>query len=183
MVLHDVRGYTEDENKYFGDQKGITKSERINEELFHAPIFFNFVSERLHTLYENKYQVEIVNYSICASAYNDTIFKPNLTKDIDASEKLKVVFVGGSQAYQKIESLVELLEEQSNVEFTVVTNKKVNIPKAKTTRFLSGLTPKEVSKLRSEEHTSELQSRGHLVCRLLLEKKKNSEQTDQINGV
>src|SRR5690625_6123397 len=29
-----------------------------------------------------------------------------------------------------------------------------------------------ISGLRSEEHTSELQSRGHLVCRLLLEKKK-----------
>src|SRR5690625_5384824 len=28
--------------------------------------------------------------------------------------------------------------------------------------------------LRSEEHTSELQSRGHLVCRLLLEKKKKN---------
>src|SRR5690625_6863228 len=28
------------------------------------------------------------------------------------------------------------------------------------------------SSQRSEEHTSELQSRGHLVCRLLLEKKK-----------
>src|SRR5437870_6738121 len=28
---------------------------------------------------------------------------------------------------------------------------------------------------RSEEHTSELQSRGHLVCRLLLEKKKHTE--------
>src|SRR5690625_6786782 len=28
--------------------------------------------------------------------------------------------------------------------------------------------------LRSEEHTSELQSRGHLVCRLLLEKKKTN---------
>src|SRR5207253_9181723 len=27
---------------------------------------------------------------------------------------------------------------------------------------------------RSEEHTSELQSRGHLVCRLLLEKKKKN---------
>src|SRR5439155_13310758 len=27
--------------------------------------------------------------------------------------------------------------------------------------------------VRSEEHTSELQSRGHLVCRLLLEKKKS----------
>src|SRR5207253_8067913 len=29
-----------------------------------------------------------------------------------------------------------------------------------------------ISRSRSEEHTSELQSRGHLVCRLLLEKKK-----------
>src|SRR5439155_10490943 len=29
---------------------------------------------------------------------------------------------------------------------------------------------------RSEEHTSELQSRGHLVCRLLLEKKKKNKQ-------
>src|SRR5690625_821116 len=37
-------------------------------------------------------------------------------------------------------------------------------------RLLSGNYP-ETSRLRSEEHTSELQSRGHLVCRLLLEKK------------
>src|SRR5690625_6952889 len=29
---------------------------------------------------------------------------------------------------------------------------------------------------RSEEHTSELQSRGHLVCRLLLEKKKTEHE-------
>src|SRR2546422_8485508 len=32
-----------------------------------------------------------------------------------------------------------------------------------------------LSKERSEEHTSELQSRLHLVCRLLLEKKKEKE--------
>src|SRR2546422_7624880 len=31
---------------------------------------------------------------------------------------------------------------------------------------------------RSEEHTSELQSRLHLVCRLLLEKKKNRKKSD-----
>src|SRR5690625_5724173 len=30
-------------------------------------------------------------------------------------------------------------------------------------------------RVRSEEHTSELQSRGHLVCRLLLEKKKKKQ--------
>src|SRR3989449_8399692 len=36
----------------------------------------------------------------------------------------------------------------------------------------SGSRYLEVTYLRSEEHTSELQSRLHLVCRLLLEKKK-----------
>src|SRR5205809_3543165 len=36
-----------------------------------------------------------------------------------------------------------------------------------------GRVPKE-DEVRSEEHTSELQSRLHLVCRLLLEKKKHS---------
>src|SRR2546429_5253703 len=33
---------------------------------------------------------------------------------------------------------------------------------------------------RSEEHTSELQSRLHLVCRLLLEKKKNRHHSDVV---
>src|SRR2546422_1132155 len=33
------------------------------------------------------------------------------------------------------------------------------------------------AEIRSEEHTSELQSRLHLVCRLLLEKKKKTMQT------
>src|SRR2546429_6523441 len=33
---------------------------------------------------------------------------------------------------------------------------------------------RQTGSLRSEEHTSELQSRLHLVCRLLLEKKKNN---------
>src|SRR5207253_9581141 len=32
-----------------------------------------------------------------------------------------------------------------------------------------------LARYRSEEHTSELQSRGHLVCRLLLEKKKDTK--------
>src|SRR5947209_9805608 len=34
-------------------------------------------------------------------------------------------------------------------------------------------------KMRSEEHTSELQSRQYLVCRLLLEKKKKKEKIDK----
>src|SRR2546422_8473942 len=39
----------------------------------------------------------------------------------------------------------------------------------------SGGTLAPGSSIRSEEHTSELQSRLHLVCRLLLEKKKNKQ--------
>src|SRR2546430_5074345 len=35
---------------------------------------------------------------------------------------------------------------------------------------------------RSEEHTSELQSQSNLVCRLLLEKKKNKKYTDTFSG-
>src|SRR5439155_11689838 len=34
--------------------------------------------------------------------------------------------------------------------------------------------------IRSEKHTSELQSRGQLVCRLLLEKKKNKIHSDEV---
>src|SRR2546422_8399110 len=40
------------------------------------------------------------------------------------------------------------------------------------TRDRSAVNPSQGRPTRSEEHTSELQSRLHLVCRLLLEKKK-----------
>src|SRR2546422_4190400 len=44
------------------------------------------------------------------------------------------------------------------------------------TRQLPNDTAQAARLLRSEEHTSELQSRLHLVCRLLLEKKKKKTQ-------
>src|SRR3712207_7250404 len=39
-----------------------------------------------------------------------------------------------------------------------------------------------LEQIRSEEHTSELQSRQYLVCRLLLEKKKNSNQANKTSA-
>src|SRR5690625_6530126 len=42
------------------------------------------------------------------------------------------------------------------------------------TGFKGAAQPTANLLIRSEEHTSELQSRGHLVCRLLLEKKKKN---------
>src|SRR5690625_6828745 len=57
----------------------------------------------------------------------------------------------------------------SAVPKTSVTNP---IDHAKTMMIKAGtivlIPPRIVSSIRSEEHTSELQSRGHLVCRLLL---------------
>src|SRR3712207_7010532 len=44
-------------------------------------------------------------------------------------------------------------------------------------RLVARVGPEDVDVDRSEEHTSELQSRQYLVCRLLLEKKKNTHTT------
>src|SRR5256884_791353 len=43
-------------------------------------------------------------------------------------------------------------------------------------------TSAQPPEMRSEEHTSELQSRLHLVCRLLLEKKKRPHHTMDLSG-
>src|SRR2546425_4973004 len=47
-------------------------------------------------------------------------------------------------------------------------------PRAAHDRRRPGLRPHHLGDRRSEEHTSELQSLAYLVCRLLLEKKKNA---------
>src|SRR5258708_27859978 len=46
--------------------------------------------------------------------------------------------------------------------------------------FLSALLASAPRNIRSEEHTSELQSPDHLVCRLLLEKKKHRREHEYI---
>src|SRR5256886_7833002 len=46
-----------------------------------------------------------------------------------------------------------------------------------------GLIKVRTTTLRSEEHTSELQSQSNLVCRLLLEKKKNNKTHQQTVGL
>src|SRR5690625_6918250 len=63
-------------------------------------------------------------------------------------------------------SVNESTNTLSNKPVILITN-KLKMPD------LAGWSKREILELeRSEEHTSELQSRGHLVCRLLLEKKK-----------
>src|SRR5690554_6958410 len=64
---------------------------------------------------------------------------------------------------EKFEGHVKTMAETFKVEYAPVES-KIDLSVTKTE------TPSKM--VRSEEHTSELQSRPHLVCRLLLEKKK-----------
>src|SRR3712207_8687357 len=49
------------------------------------------------------------------------------------------------------------------------------VHRTSTRRYRDRPPPRQVRPRRSEEHTSELQSRQYLVCRLLLEKKKTTQ--------
>src|SRR2546422_7836679 len=65
-----------------------------------------------------------------------------------------------------------LFRSTSNPSASTISVESLRPPR----RAASPSTPRG-SAMRSEEHTSELQSRLHLVCRLLLEKKKKKEKT------
>src|SRR5439155_6238184 len=59
---------------------------------------------------------------------------------------------------------------------TFAANPVAVLPKlSRAVTWIAGVIAEPAGEVRSEEHTSELQSRGHLVCRLLLEKKKKQE--------
>src|SRR5947209_17090512 len=60
-----------------------------------------------------------------------------------------------------------------NVVLSLEHRSEIELDATKPNAVLPRMHARELEVLRSEEHTSELQSRQYLVCRLLLEKKKN----------
>ena len=70
------------------------------------------------------------------------------------------LLVLGDDAKEKLQTLPNLMP-------------LIEAASASDTVMLTSRTIDELLAIRSEEHTSELQSRTNLVCRLLLEKKKN----------
>src|SRR5439155_1791715 len=86
---------------------------------------------------------------------------PPMTNIETNASALSIGTVNWIRAPQSVPSQLKVLMADGTAMIIVVTVKA--IPSA-------GLMP--LTNMRSEEHTSELQSRGHLVCRLLLEKKK-----------
>src|SRR5690554_7178005 len=78
-------------------------------------------------------------------------------------------------SYRHLKSIDELTDDQKKV-FAAAEKacKKAYAPYSKFKVGAALLLNDDTLVLRSEEHTSELQSRPHLVCRLLLEKKKKN---------
>src|SRR5690606_13151534 len=94
-------------------------------------------------------------------------FSNNITDSIieKAVNRLpdKIFSISGPTIIEKLKSRREVLKTKA-LDYYKFISSYVNIPG---------------SNMRSEEHTSELQSRENLVCRLLLEKKKTEHQTKQ----
>src|SRR3712207_6982254 len=89
-------------------------------------------------------------------------------------EKLTIVKVGGKIVEEEA-TLFQLLDDFSSIEGYKLL---VHGGGRSATKIAAALG---IESRRSEEHTSELQSRQYLVCRLLLEKKKKSFTTLQIH--
>src|SRR5690625_4295029 len=82
-----------------------------------------------------------------------------------APSDIPIVVYGETLTDEQKEEVRRLLEISDDIEVTEYTVTGEDIA-----RYIDG-DPNSRTFSRSEEHTSELQSRGHLVCRLLLEKK------------
>src|SRR5438552_11827081 len=70
---------------------------------------------------------------------------------------------------------VEVVGDRHEVEPGLLCSPRIGDEVARRMLFARQRVPERSHERRSEEHTSELQSPDHLVCRLLLEKKKKTK--------
>src|SRR5690625_6010860 len=97
----------------------------------------------------------------------DTLF--GATYAVLAPEHPFVKEIVSDEQKEAVESYVEEIANKTEIERTDQTKDKTGVF---TGAYAINPANNEKVPVRSEEHTSELQSRGHLVCRLQLEKKK-----------
>src|SRR5437899_11831465 len=107
---------------------------------------------------------------VFAAVFLGSLFSPPLLDDADSThaEAAREMFVSGDYVTLHING-VRYLEKAPLPYWLVVASYHLFGINEFSTRLPMAIS---VLLLRSEEHTSELQSLRHLVCRLLLEKKK-----------
>src|SRR5690625_5469819 len=89
--------------------------------------------------------------------------KKKFMMSVTAASAIAAAFVGADEA-----EAASYKVKSGDSLWTIAQKNNTSVSQLKKINNLSGDLI-----FRSEEHTSELQSRGHLVCRLLLEKKKD----------
>src|SRR5690625_2463704 len=94
---------------------------------------------------------------VACSFGKDSAVMLHLVREIRPN--IKVRFIRWEGETEHIDNYDEVISQWGNINLEQIEMCRISLSDKRKDR-------------RSEEHTSELQSRGHLVCRLLLEKKK-----------
>src|SRR5258707_4096940 len=99
----------------------------------------------------------------------------------DALPNLGVVFLARHEDQAGIKPMKQIAAQQDSYPRPFL---QAEYPRDDAVEFRDAGLEEFVGFIRSEEHTSELQSRQYLVCRLLLEKKKNDvSKIDELHNV
>src|SRR5690606_39532882 len=103
----------------------------------------------------------------------DKLSKFKLEPDIDKLGKINQVLTKNQQLLvQVVKEPISTKGPRLSCELSIAGRYIILVPFSNTVNISKKITDSaERKRLRSEEHTSELQSRENLVCRLLLEKK------------
>src|SRR3712207_3098859 len=104
-----------------------------------------------------------------ASAWRAEEQTVGLCQKIDGADASRLRVTTQAADLAGCDLVIESVVEDFDVKREILANLGEAAPDAHLATTTSSL---QVGKIRSEEHTSELQSRQYLVCRLLLEKKK-----------
>src|SRR5690625_6558250 len=112
------------------------------------------------------------NISLSSFQKTETLFKEAMNHLPDDRKQWRYGYQSINEARPYIDEITKVYLEQFHPEEIQALKTKLD-EEVDVMKEMYG-EESDYQQYRSEEHTSELQSRGHLVCRLLLEKKKNN---------
>src|SRR5690625_2942196 len=163
VILEDV--YDEVEQRVVELTKEITVGDPETGEHFMGPVIDQAAYDKILSYVE--IGKEEGNLLVGGDGDDSTgwFVNPTVFGEVDPQARImQEEIFGPVVALTKAKDFDEAIDIANNTEYgltgAVITNNRKHIEQAREDFH------------RSEEHTSELQSRGHLVCRLLLEKKK-----------
>src|SRR5690625_191766 len=161
----------------------LDKDEKVRKAMVAEVIEFEELPDRFSEILEELPTSDLVFTLITGYLQHENYYLldpiPNFifTRDIAAVVKDHVILTRAAKTARHRENLITRYIFMHHPSFSYLKKEKKIIDMNDVNLFPPSRRGEKVSLEggdRSEEHTSELQSRGHLVCRLLLEKKKNT---------